>query len=297
MKNVFTHQVSKNVINPATPWALLICLGLAALLPMSGAQAQGGAAYPRAGWQTTLTPVSHGVRGIATIVDADTFRVDQFFFDGLGIRVYFYLGAVDTRASFTAGLETGNNLRTGTAFTNTSITVDLPAGRTFDDFTALSVWCTGVSSSFGSGTFMPPRDNWRRVNFGDAANTGTGADAADPDADGLTNLIEYATHSDPRSGSPSPWQAPTLIAGAGSAAAQRFSFSYRRESRDVRYRILRSGDLQAWQEVYQHDLSGAGVTRAAGVTSEESPGDQTILVSDGIGGARAFWRLVVESTP
>ena len=36
------------------------------------------ARYSREGWQATLSTLAHGVRGTATIVDADTFRVDNF---------------------------------------------------------------------------------------------------------------------------------------------------------------------------------------------------------------------------
>lgn len=40
-------------------------------------------------------------------------------------------------------------------------------------------------------------ETWRQTYFGSAANSGPGADANDPDADGLPNLLEYATGSSP----------------------------------------------------------------------------------------------------
>src|SRR5436190_2232519 len=39
-------------------------------------------------------------------------------------------------------------------------------------------------------------DQWRLLNFGSAANSGVGADLADPDGDGITNLMEYALVKD-----------------------------------------------------------------------------------------------------
>lgn len=40
-------------------------------------------------------------------------------------------------------------------------------------------------------------ENWRLANFGSIANTGNGADGADPDGDGFVNLLEYATNRNP----------------------------------------------------------------------------------------------------
>lgn len=39
---------------------------------------------------------------------------------------------------------------------------------------------------------------WRQANFGTVSNAGEAADSADPDADGLSNILEYAVASDPR---------------------------------------------------------------------------------------------------
>ncbi len=43
-------------------------------------------------------------------------------------------------------------------------------------------------------------EDWRFANFGTAANAGSAADIADPDGDGETNLIEFATGQGPRAG-------------------------------------------------------------------------------------------------
>lgn len=82
--------------------------------------------YPRAGWQATLSTRAHGVRGTVRIVDADTFRVDNFFYDGGGINVHFILAATDD-----------NNL-----FRTTRLVTDLNL--------------LGTAHNFGSGTFANP---------------------------------------------------------------------------------------------------------------------------------------------
>ena len=40
-------------------------------------------------------------------------------------------------------------------------------------------------------------EKWRYANFGDSSNTGNGADHADPDNDGVNNLAEYNTNTNP----------------------------------------------------------------------------------------------------
>ena len=121
------------------------------LAPFAPAEAP----YARAGWYADLSTLAHGVSGRATIVDQDTFRIDDFFYDGGGIIVYAYLGEADSNASFAAGLETGPQLR-GTAFGGGSLVIDLPAGQTLDGYEAISIWCVVAQANFGSGTFTSP---------------------------------------------------------------------------------------------------------------------------------------------
>lgn len=112
------------------------------------------ASYPRSGWQATLSTRAHGVRGTVTILDADTFRVDNFFYDGGGIDVHFILAAADDNNVFrTTRLVTEPNLL-GTAHSGDSVTIDLPAGTTFDGYNAISLWCIPAQANFGSGTFV-----------------------------------------------------------------------------------------------------------------------------------------------
>ena len=53
-------------------------------------------------------------------------------------------------------------------------------------------------------TTLAPIDLWRQLNFGTTANDGDAADNADPDHDGLINIVEYALNTSPTNSNPSP---------------------------------------------------------------------------------------------
>jgi hypothetical protein len=112
-----------------------------------------GDPYSRTGWTAELETYYHGVSGLATIVDADTFRVDDFTYDGGGPAVYFYLGTEQSDQAFYEGLGVGP-LLTATIYDHDSLVIDLD-GTTLDGYNALSVWCEDFNVDFGSGTFVP----------------------------------------------------------------------------------------------------------------------------------------------
>lgn len=110
--------------------------------------------YPRAGFRANLSTIAHEVDGFVTIVDEDTLLVENFYYDGLGIVVYFYLGAQNNANAFNNGLEIGPQL-VGTPFDDATFTIDLPPGETLDGYNAISVWCVAAGVSFGQGAFVP----------------------------------------------------------------------------------------------------------------------------------------------
>lgn len=59
--------------------------------------------YPRAGWETHLTPMGHGVNGTATILDERTIRLTHFSYDGAAPDMYVYLATNKTSAAFQNG--------------------------------------------------------------------------------------------------------------------------------------------------------------------------------------------------
>jgi hypothetical protein len=61
-----------------------------------------------------------------------------------------------------------------------------------------------------SFTILSPLNAWRLANFGTAQNSGNAADTADPDHDGLINILEYAFNTDPNLPNASPISAAVV---------------------------------------------------------------------------------------
>ena len=131
-------------------FALLALLGLILPTPTRAATT-----YPRAGWVARLSTNQHGVRGFAEIVDARTVRLNHFYYDGGGPRVYAYLGISNTNSALGSGLVMEQLLNGKGAYADATITLTLPiTGPTLDDYAAISIWCADFKVNFGSGSFL-----------------------------------------------------------------------------------------------------------------------------------------------
>ena len=78
--------------------------------------------------------------------------------------------------------------------------------------------------------------NWRALQFGTVANTGTAADTADPDGDGVSNLLEYALGT-------SPTSAASVSLPTAQVSGSRLQISFQRALSDVTYHVEASSDL------------------------------------------------------
>lgn len=118
--------------------------------------------------------------------------------------------------------------------------------------------------------------DWRLANFGSTANSGLGADAADFDGDGISNLVEYATGTNPTVAN-----APVVVAGR---TGDFLTLSYPViADASLVYRVLGSNDL------------GQGFVTAAGSTSTSAGvATYTDNVSLSAGGVRRFLRLEIS---
>jgi hypothetical protein len=83
-----------------------------------------------------------------------------------------------------------------------------PAGLAYGTNTATLLVQTGDAShplfTLPVSLVITPRATWRQTHFGTAQNAGPAADAADPDGDGILNLLEYAFNTDPNVPGPNP---------------------------------------------------------------------------------------------
>lgn len=106
-----------------------------------------------------------------------------------------------------------------------------------------------------------PVDAWRKANFtaGELLDPNISGDAADPDHDGLVNLVEYALGLNPKSADGNPFS-PSVSGGY-------FTLSYTRSkaATDVAVVVEQSGDLFSWQSgpayLQQVDCVDAGAVQ------------------------------------
>lgn len=85
---------------------------------------------------------------------------------------------------------------------------------------------------------------WRYNTFGLTTATGTAANLADPDGDGINNLLEYALGGNPLSAADADATRPLT-----QVAASRLQISFLRARAEVSYIVEASGDLTTWTPV------------------------------------------------
>jgi hypothetical protein len=84
---------------------------------------------------------------------------------------------------------------------------------------------------------------WRQAYFGTIADSGAAADTADPDGDGLPNLLEYALGSNPLV----PNTNALIVVGQDTGG--NLTFNFFRAQPDVTYIIQGSTNLQSWVDL------------------------------------------------
>lgn len=128
---------------------------------------------------------------------------------------------------------------TSTAFTDAA----LPAGQTF--YYRVKAKNPAYESAYSAEASALPAlpatlAGWRYQQFG-ANPPASAADAADPDGDGLPNLLEYALGTAPLSASSGPSALPLVTLSSG-----KLSLTFTRRHADLVYAVLASGDLKTW---------------------------------------------------
>ncbi len=125
-------------------------------------------------------------------------------------------------------------------------------------------WRASHAGGGTPGTAEPTLEEWRLAHFGTTADAGPAANTADPDGDGLANLMEYALGLDP--GAPEPLSA--RLATDTATGHLRLSVTRNPDAIGLAWAVEVSGDLAAW--------AGAEGTDVA--TETDLPG--LLVVSD-----------------
>jgi len=177
-----------------------------------------------------------------------------------------------------------------------TLTLTLFDSGSYDVGTPASATVTIVDNDF------TPLNTWRQANFGTVDNSGSAADNADPDGDGIPNLLEYALGIDPviGSGGNGPAALPVSITNdADPLLAGRLALSLTLPNpnpTDISYVIQASGDLGTWADVASKTGNGAWIWLAGGTPRIVISGDNpaTVKIGDSVPGDAAHPQRVMR---
>jgi hypothetical protein len=210
----------------------------------------------------------------------------------------------DTNAAVTISYTVGGTATPGADYVALPGSVVLRAGEI-----ATNVWVVPVADTLAEGdetvtlTLQPsaaytltalsnatvvirdrPLDAWRRAYFSDSelADVSVSGDLADPDGDGLPNLVEYALGTNPRLADPNPL-APQIAQNRLT-----ISFTRARAASDVTLVVEASDNLRDWH-------SGAGWIEEVGCEDEGPRQRLTVRLAAPVSAQTAsFLRLRVQ---
>lgn len=144
-----------------------------------------------------------------------------------------------------------------------------------------------------TGLALTPIESWRLTYFGAIANTGNGADLADADADGLSNLAEYGLSLDPKL--PANGAIPTTRVNGGGYLEIEFTRNTGRT--DLTYTVQVSSDLVTWTPIARSASGGTTVGSGAHSVAETGTGAiKTVSVEDSqtaVSGSPRFLRVTM----
>jgi len=112
-----------------------------------------------------------------------------------------------------------------------------------------------------------PSLNWKTFHFGNnATNSAIAGDFADPDGDGIVNLLEYALASDPTVASPGNSLSAAVVGGHCQV-----SFNRNASATDLVYVLEASPDLAAWTTALTYTSASGWVSFGAASATEGPP--------------------------
>ena len=124
----------------------------------------------------------------------------------------------------------------------------------------------GVQPTAVLTIIKPPTSVWKLAYFGaNANNPAIAGDTADPDGDGIVNLMEYAYAFNPLATNTNPF--------TGTLAGNQFQVYFPRNTSasDITYVLQTSSSLTAWSDLMTFAAATGWVTNLPGATVAESP--------------------------
>ena len=138
---------------------------------------------------------------------------------------------------------TYSTLTTLEADTQSYLDASCDAGTTYD-YQIIAYNDDGdATAAEASATSYTIQEDWRLLYFSTTADTGDAADDADPELDGLINILEFATGSDPETASSPPIDISELVDN------RQFSFTWRNNS-TLNFSLCYSEDLSTGFNYY-----------------------------------------------
>lgn len=131
-----------------------------------------------------------------------------------------------------------------------------------------------------SGTGLTAADSWRQDKFNTTSNTGNAADSADPNGNGIVNLIEYALNGDPTGSTAGTGILPT--ASANGTNHLQLAFTRYLDRNDITLTVQGVDSLTAtWTDLAQSINGAAFTVLASGASVNETGTGNTRAVEVG----------------
>jgi hypothetical protein len=161
----------------------------------------------------------------------------------------------------------------------TQLTATVPSGATSGAITVTTPGGTGTSSN--SFTVLTAIEAWRQQWFGTTGNTGNAADDADPNNNGIFDLLEYALGGDP-SGNTTGTSVLPQISRSGTNRLQ-LTFTRSLDRNDITLTAQALDALTATWEDLAQSVNGSSFTLingSAGVSESGTGNTRTVTVQD-----------------
>ena len=154
----------------------------------------------------------------------------------------------------------------------------------------------GAITTFGDTTANitvgGPMLSWRQTHFGNTSGNGNGANTADPDGDGIANLVEYALGKSPMQPGAAPF-------GVENTAGQIvLTFNRIAANNDVTIIVEAATVLGGTWTPVASSVNGAAFTTLAGDTTVSETGTSPVgvTVNVNVAGAARYFRIKAETT-